>query len=185
MADAYNHFHGQGDNHPVCTSKDIHSFTATMVEGYNNPSSCKKGETVSVMYSASFTSNSAKGRHDIAMYTALDALCHGETPSANDRNCASVGSSCTVTVLGDDDIAMDLRIKHDDKKGGNDSCADIDASGTFQFAPRLMDIPCEGKFENGQWTNKVVLQACLSWRQPGGDINCDEYGAFPGTTSKW
>ena len=184
MADAYNHFHEHRDKHPVCTAKDVHSFTATLV-GNDNPSSCKKGETISVYFAAGFTSNSSKGRHDIAMYTAQDALCNGDTPSANDGNCASVGSKCTVTVLGDADIAIDSRIKYDDKKGGTDSCADIDESGTFQFAARQMGIPCEGKYENGAWTEKVVLQACLSWRQPGGDINCDEYGAFPGTTSKW
>lgn len=183
MANAYNHFHEHGDKHPVCTAKDVHSFTASLV-GNSNPTSCKKGEMISVYYSAAFTVNSAKGRHDIAMYTARDALCNGDAPSPNDGNCANDGASCTVTVLGDADIAMDWRIKYDDKKGGHDSCADIDRSGTFQFAPRQMEIPCEGKYEDGQWSDKVHLQSCLSWRQPGGDINCDQYGAFPGTTSK-
>ena len=185
MASAYNHFHEHGDKHPVCTAKDVHSFTADLV-GSDNPSSCKKGETISVYYMAGFTTNSAKGRHDIAMYTALDALCHGDSPSPNDGNCANDGGSCTVTVLGDADIAYDetpninSRIKYADKKGGTDSCADIDSKGDFYFAPRRMEIPCEGKYENGQWTNKVHLQACLSWRQPGADINCNEYGSFPG-----
>jgi hypothetical protein len=60
------------------------------------------------------------------------------------------------------------------------------------------------------WSDVVALQACLSWRQPGGkcfqcistcrrkrneskhhlnnimkgDLNCDTFGVFPGTTSK-
>lgn len=184
MRDVYDHFANKDGDHPICRAKEVHSFTATLV-GNDNPSSCKRGSTIKVTYVAGFTVNSAEGRHDIAMYIARDALCHGETPSINDGNCARDGSSCSVTVMGDSDIALDPRIKYDDKKGGTDSCADITDQGRFEFAPRTFEIPCEGWYENGKWTHKVALQTCISWRQPGGDINCNEYGAFPGATSKW
>ncbi|KAL3782315.1 hypothetical protein HJC23_001923 [Cyclotella cryptica] len=182
MRDVYDHFVNKDGDHPVCRAKDVHSFTATLV-GDHNPSSCKRASTIIVTFAAGFTVNSAVGRHDIAMYTARDALCHGDTPSINDGNCARDGSSCSVTVMGDSDIALDPRIKYDDKIGGNDSCADISDKGMFEFAPRTLEIPCEGRYKDGEWTHKVVLQTCISWRQPGGDINCDEYGAFPGATS--
>ena len=184
MRDVYDHFANKDDDHPICRAKEVHSFTATLV-GDDSPSSCNRGSTIMVTYVAGFTVNSAEGRHDIAMYIARDALCHGETPSINDRNCARDGSSCSVTVMGDSDIALDPRIKYDDKKGGTDSCADINDKGRFEFAPRTFEISCEGRYENGEWTHKVALQTCISWRQSGGDINCNEYGAFPGATSKW
>lgn len=50
-----------------------------------------------------------------------------------------------MTVFGDADIALDSRIKFDDHKGGKDTCADIDESGTFSFATRELEIPCEGE----------------------------------------
>lgn len=30
-------------------------------------------------------------------------------------------------------------------KGGNDTCGDLNTAGTFSFAPRVLDIPCEGQ----------------------------------------
>ena len=82
--------------------------------------------------------------YNSALWTALDPLCH-DSPSKGDHNCARDGSLCSVTVFGDDDIALDSRIKFDDHKGGTDTCADIDEAGTFSFAPRQLQIPCEGQ----------------------------------------
>lgn len=176
MKAVYNNFAmATGDQHPVCRAKEVHSLTATL--SGTNPTYCNAGEMITVSVMAGFTSNSAVGRQDIALYTAQDAMCHGATPSANDRNCARDGGKCGVHVLGqyDKQYLEDSRIKFKvDKDGYADSCADLDEKGTFVFAPRSLEIPCVGKYENGAWTDKVVLQACLSWRQPGGDIDCDE-----------
>jgi len=104
------------------------------------------------------------------MYTSLDVLCH-DPPSMHDHNCARDGSSCSVTVFGDADIALDNRIVYQDHKGGTDQCGDIDAAGTFSFAPRQLEVPCEGQYIDGSgWSNSVALQSCLSWRQPGGKM---------------
>ena len=78
------------------------------------------------------------------MYTALDPLCH-DPPSKNDYNCARDGSSCSVTVFGEADQDLDSRIIFQDHKGGLDTCGDIDESGTFSFAPRVLEIPWEGE----------------------------------------
>ncbi|KAL3772004.1 hypothetical protein ACHAWO_008176 [Cyclotella atomus] len=173
MRDVFNHFFDKPNQHPVCRAKEVNSFNATLING---PASCVRGTTITVNFTASFTVNSAVGRHDIALWTALDALCHNP-PGTKDYNCARDGDNCSVTVFGDADIALDpTRIAYDDHKGGTDHCGDVNTSGTFSFAPRVLDIPCEGQYVQGTgWTDKVALQSCLSWRQPGGQCllkNC-------------
>eukprot|EP00970_Alexandrium_tamarense_P017808 scaffold11478_cov117-Alexandrium_tamarense.AAC.1 len=164
-----------------CTAKEVYANNATVIDG---PDECIRGQNITVNLTASIHFNT--DRRDPAIYISQSNVCN---ETANGK-CASSGERCAVDVLGPaiqakypDWIGVD-----DNHKDGtaNDTCLDVLPAGggrdyDFTFQQDLL-IPCVGEND----TDKTVsLATCFSWNQDNNDWNCDTFGAYPGTTSKW
>ena len=130
---------GNGEGSLVCTAKEVYANSANVTDG---PTSCMRGDSITVNVSASIHFNSA--RYDPAIYTASSDCDVGNVAN----NCAIDGKTCAVDVLGPEDAnGTNGAIASDDtKQHGQDSCYDVTENGYdlngFLFQNNLL-IKCD------------------------------------------
>jgi hypothetical protein len=163
MNDVYNQF-GQGGN-LNCTAEDIKIYAIHDLEILDP---CESSEDTAVVTFVAEFELTAEARYDVGVYIAADA---GD----------ALTGDCSITTFpgAPEPMWVDL----DNPTGPVvDMCGDVDGDHARIFHQiDGITVGCEDEDVDGF----SDVSACLSWRQPGNNDECDSpYDAYPGTPAK-
>ncbi len=159
-----------------CTANDIRIARAEVAGG--GAVTCLPGDMVTVNIQADVEETATSGRTDVGIWVE-----NGDNGAGGAED-----GSCSFFYFDTDDIEADPL---DPLDLDGDDCGDMDNAGTvsdFSLAAITFDCPSAPVTDPDTGLPSVLIDACVSWTQPGGDRVCEDSdpraGTLPANKSK-